>query len=85
MLNIEIPENIVQAIKLPDKEVKKRLIKILAAKLYEEGILGIGKARELAGLSKIEFYSLLKEENICLNYDKEELELDLTQIEDWKK
>ena len=85
MLNIEIPENIVQAIKLPDKEVKKRLMKILAAKLYEEGILGIGKARELAGLSKIEFYSLLKEENIYLNYDKEELELDLTQIEDWKK
>ena len=85
MLNIEIPENIVQAIKLPNKEVKKRLMKILAAKLYEEGILGIGKARELAGLSKIEFYSLLKEENIYLNYDKEELELDLTQIEDWKK
>ena len=85
MLNIEIPENIVQAIKLPDKEVKKRLLKILAAKLYEERILGIGKARELAGVSKIEFYSLLKEENICLNYDEEELELDLAQIKDWKK
>jgi len=36
MLNLEIPENIAQAIKLPDKDIKKRLLKILAAMLYEE-------------------------------------------------
>lgn len=80
MLSLEIPESILQAIKLPDKDIKKRLLKILATKLYEERILGIGKARELAGLSKIEFYNLLHDENLCLNYDEEELADDLEQI-----
>ncbi len=85
MLNLEIPENIAQAIKLPDKDIKKRLLKILAAKLYEEKILGIGKARALAGLSKIEFYHLLNKENMCITYDEEYLKEDLEQIKHLKK
>ena len=85
MLNLEILENIAQAIKLPDKDIKKRLLKILAAKLYEEKILGIGKARALAGLSKIEFYHLLNKENMCITYDEEDLKEDLEQIKHLKK
>ncbi len=80
MIKIEVPEQVVQALKLPGKDAKQELIKLLALKLYEKGILGLGKARELAGVSKLQFLSLLKEEGVDLNYDIEELEEDLKQV-----
>ena len=80
MIKIEVPEQVVQALKLPSKDAKQELIKLLALKLYEKGILGSGKARELAGVSKLQFFSLLKEEGVDLNYDIEELEEDLKQV-----
>ena len=81
MLQIDIPDNIVSAMKLPDKTIKNELKKILALKLYDKGILGLGKARELANTSITGFYSLMKEEGIYLNYDTEEFERDLKTIE----
>lgn len=81
MLQINIPENIASAMKLPEKTIENELKKMLAIRLYEKGILGLGKARELANTSITGFYSLLKEEGIYLNYDMEELERDLKTIE----
>ncbi|MCK4765045.1 MAG: UPF0175 family protein [Candidatus Aminicenantes bacterium] len=56
-------------------------LRLLALKLYEKGILGMGKARELIGVGKLDFLYILKEEGIPLNYDREELEDDLQTIE----
>lgn len=80
MIKIEVSKQVVQALKLSSKDAKQELIKLLALKLYEKGILGSGKARELAGVSKLQFLSLLKEEGVDLNYDIEELEEDLKQV-----
>ncbi|HDK27370.1 MAG TPA: UPF0175 family protein [Candidatus Atribacteria bacterium] len=84
MITITIPDTVETAIRLPEKEVKKELLKLLAAKLYEKGIVGIGKAAELCGMSKLEFMQLLKEEKINLNYDEEELKRDLKNMEYFK-
>ncbi len=62
---------------LPEKELKK----LLAVKLYEKGILGIGKAKELIGVTRMEFLYLLKDEGVPLNYDQDDLENDLKTIE----
>lgn len=51
-MTLDIPEGVVQALRLPRKGTKEELKKLLAVTLYEKGILGIGKARELAGASK---------------------------------
>ena len=67
---------------LPEKQIEESLKKLLAVKLYEKGILGIGKARELANVSKLGFLNLLKEENIPVNFDSEELEEDLKKIKE---
>ena len=45
-----------------------------------KGILGVGKARELAGVSKLEFYGLLKKEGVPLNYGEEDLKKDIETI-----
>lgn len=79
-LSVEIPESITLSIKIPESELKTRLKIELAIRLYQKGILGFGKARELAGLNKWQFQEILAKENIPLNYDLEELERDLETL-----
>jgi len=79
-MTLEIPEGVVQAMRLPRKGTKEELKKLLAVALYAKGILGVGKARELAGVSKLEFYGLLKKEGVPLNYGEEDLKKDIETI-----
>jgi predicted HTH domain antitoxin len=79
-MTLEIPEDIVQALRLPRKGTKEELQRLLAVTLYAKGILGIGKARELAGVSKLEFFALLKKEGVALNYSEDDLEKDIKTI-----
>jgi len=78
---ITIPKAVEHALKIPVKNQEKELKKLLAVKLYEKGILGIGKAKELIGVTRMEFLYLLKDEGIPLNYDRDDLENDLKTIE----
>ena len=77
---VDIPEGVVQALRLPRKRSKEELKKLLAVMLYAKGILGIGKARELAGASKLEFYALLKKDGVPLNYSEEDVKKDIITI-----
>lgn len=79
-LFIEIPEDLVQAMKLPADEVPARLRRELAVRLYAKGLLSFGKARELAGMSHWAFHDLLGDENIPRRYEVEELEEDLRTL-----
>jgi predicted HTH domain antitoxin len=49
----------------------------LAIRLYQEDLLNFGKARQLAQLSKWEFYELLGRGNIIRHYEMADLETDL--------
>lgn len=79
-LTIVIPDEVEQALKLPQKDTTEELKRLLAVKLYEKGILGMGKAREFTGLSLLEFYALLKKEGVPLNYDEKDLEEDVRTL-----
>ena len=74
---LDIPDSILQAIRLPEKRIEKELLIELAISLYGQGILSFGKARELAKLGKYEFGKLLGDRKIIRHYEKEELEEDL--------
>ena len=63
-LQIEIPDEISQAMRLPIHEQPKRLLLELAVTLYAQEILSFGKARELAGLGKYEFGKILGERKV---------------------
>lgn len=80
-LEIEIPEDLARSLKLPPDEAPGRLRQELALRLYEKEILGFGKARQLAGMTKWEFGDLLGQEGIQRHYDIEELEDDLETLE----
>jgi predicted HTH domain antitoxin len=78
---IEIPPDVISAVKLPRKELDKALKIELAIHLYATGILPFGPARRLAGLSKLEFHALLGQRRIARQYEVEDYEKDLLNIE----
>ena len=79
---LDIPAEFTDALRLPREEQSIRLLRELAIRLYQKGLLSFGKARQLAGMSKWEFHILLGDEGIERSYDVEELESDLRTLED---
>jgi predicted HTH domain antitoxin len=77
-VRLEIPDDIVQAIRMPEEGMERELSKELSLVLYTRGLLSFGKARELAGMEKFAFGRLLGERGIVRHYGPEELEDDLT-------
>jgi predicted HTH domain antitoxin len=76
-IQLEIPDAIVQALRLPPSEQQQQLRVELAVSLYARDILSFGKARELAGFDKYEFGRLLGHRGIPRHYDADDLEDDL--------
>lgn len=76
-VHLEIPDTVVQAIRLPEGRIARELLVELAVALYAQELLSFGKARELAGIGKYEFGRLLGERGIPRHYGREELEDDL--------
>ncbi len=77
-LDLHIPDSIVEAIRLPRGRVKEELMLELALALYAQGLLSLGKARELVGMDKRAFGQLLGERGILRHYGPEELHDDLS-------
>lgn len=74
-LTLEIPGDVADALRLPDLEKVQRLE--LSVSLYSQGILGLGKAGQFAGLSHWEMNRLLAERKVPMHYGPEELTEDL--------
>ena len=76
-IQLHIPNSVAQALRLPEKRMAQELAKELAVALYADGLLSLGKARELAGMGKCESGRLLGERGVPRHYGREELEDDL--------
>lgn len=76
-IQLNIPDSVVQAIRLPEERIQIELVVELALALYARKILSFGKARELASMGKYEFGLLLGVRGIPRHYGPEELEDDL--------
>jgi predicted HTH domain antitoxin len=76
-LTLEIPGDVADALRLPDVEKVQRLRLELSVSLYSQGILGLGKTAQLAGLSRTEMNRVLAERKVPMHYGPEELAEDL--------
>ena len=76
-LQLQIPDTVVQAIRLPETQLSQGVLLELAIALYARGLLSYGKARELAGQSKYQFGLLLGERGVLRHYTSEEWQEDL--------
>ena len=75
---VEIPDSVAEGLRLPGSEVSSRLHCELAAALYRQEILALGKAAELAGLTREHFAVELARRNIPRHYSREDASLDET-------
>ena len=73
VVTIELPRHLVDAARTTPDELKIEL----AVHLYEQRRLGIGHAREMAGLSLWEFRQLLASRKISPHYDVSDLDEDI--------
>ena len=76
-LIISVPEEILEAAKLPPNEREKEFLKELALGLYARNILSLGKARSLAKMTRWEFEELLGERKVLRHYQEEDLQEDI--------
>lgn len=76
-IRLEISDSVAKAIRLPEPSMHDDLLAELALALYARGVLGFGKARELADMPKLEFGRLLGVRGIPRHYGPEDLADDL--------
>jgi len=78
-IEIDLPEDIIFAMRGVEKpeEVKKKLKIALAILLFQERTISLGKATELAGMSRVRFVEVLKEHAIpAFEYGEKDFERD---------
>lgn len=76
-LTIEVPSEVIEAVKLPPSEMESEFRKELALALYQRGALSLGKARVLAQMPRWEFEELLGQRRIPRHYAEADLEEDI--------
>jgi predicted HTH domain antitoxin len=76
-LLLEIPDEVLESLRLPREEIEAELRAELAAILYSRGAISLGNAAEMACLSRWAFDDLLARRKIVRNYSSDDLEQDL--------
>jgi predicted HTH domain antitoxin len=76
-LVIEIPGEVLDAIRLPPQEMEAEFRKELALALYQRFALSLGKARVLAQMTRWAFEDLLTQRKITRHYTAEDLDQDI--------
>ena len=67
-LTLNIPDSVLQGLRLPEGEIAQRLRTELALALYAQGALSLGKAAELAEMNRMNFGELLGQRGIPRHY-----------------
>lgn len=81
-VNFEMPESIASLAGFEPSAINSEVRKYLAFFLYEHKDISMGKACELAGISKWEFFEMNRFLKIPIKYSQEDLEYDLVNLKD---
>ncbi len=77
-ITLNIPESVIQGMRVPQPEAEQRLRTELAIALYQQSVLALGPAAELATMTREMFGALLATRGIERHYSEADLERDLT-------
>ena len=64
---IDLPADILLTLNESETDVKQRILQSLATQLYREEKVTIGKAAQVAGMSRLAFETLLAEQQIPIS------------------
>ena len=80
-ITIDFPADIYLALNTNESELKQNIKISLAVQLYQSQKITIGKAAQLAGLSRLEFENLLSSNKIPIsNLTLDDLEKDINKL-----
>ncbi len=77
-LMLNIPDSVLQGLRIPEGEIAQRLRTELAIALYAQGALALGKAAELAQMERIPFGDLVGQRGIARHYADTDLAQDIS-------
>ena len=75
-MTLNIPDSVLQGLRIPEGEIAQRLRTELAIALYAQGALSLGKAAELAEMNRMIFGELVGQRGIPRHYGDAELAQD---------
>jgi predicted HTH domain antitoxin len=71
-ITIDLPD----ALEISESDLRTEL----AISLFQQERITLGTASQLAGLHQVEFQQLIASRGICIHYDVEDLEQDLSSL-----
>ena len=77
-MSLNIPDSVLQGLRIPEDEIAQRLRTELAIALYAQGALSLGKAAELAEMNRTIFGELVGQRGIARHYGEAELAQDVS-------
>ncbi len=77
-MTLNIPDSVLQGLRIPEAEIAQRLRAELAIALYAQGALSLGKAAELAQVDRMSFGQLVGQRGIARHYGDQELAQDIS-------
>ncbi|MGB7413606.1 MAG: UPF0175 family protein [Thermosynechococcaceae cyanobacterium] len=78
VVQIDVPDEVLVSLKESDASISQELSILAAVKLFELGKLSSGRAAQLAGMSRVEFLSILGRYRVSpFDLSSEELENDV--------
>jgi|LGVF01.2.fsa_nt_gb predicted HTH domain antitoxin len=80
MVSVSFPRDLINVFKVREKDFPKVVLETLSVELYREGLISIGKAAEIAGVSIWEMHDILAKRKIPLNYYPEDLDHDIETL-----
>jgi predicted HTH domain antitoxin len=85
LVQLRLPEGFEQAVHVTAAELESQIRLMAALKMFELGKLSSGKAAELAGVSRVEFYDLCGRYQVpVVHYEPGELEQELETLAAWR-
>jgi len=87
-IEIDLPQDIIFAMRGMEKpeDVKKKLKTALAILLFQEKSISLGKATELAEMSRVRFMEVLKEHGLpAYEYGEKDFERDQQAIKKYRE
>lgn len=87
-IEIDLPQDILFAMKVFEKpeEAKSKVMTALAIFLFQERVISLGKATELAGMGRIKFMDILTEHGIpAYEYGEKDHHRDQQGIAEYRK
>lgn len=79
-ISIDFPKDLINIFKVREKDLPSYVRKSLAVELYRDGLISIGKAAEIAGISIWEMLEALAIKKIPIQYYPEDLKEDIETL-----